>query len=218
MRIVLGSRSPRRLELLKLLVPGDCINVCPPQNADEAGFDDLSTLPEFAQRILEITQAKADDVIQQLDPATLIDDVLVLVADTTVVVTDAAGRAISLGQPPLTDDWSQTVRAWFHDYFAGQTHVVLSGVSVIRMSARDGQRNSRQRVCRTSVTMRSDVERWLDWYLSTDEPIGKAGGYAIQGAASLFVTKLEGSYSNVMGLPLEETLEMLRELGAVSVG
>ncbi len=215
MRIVLGSRSPRRLELLRLLLPADCITVCPPQNADEAGFDDLSTLPEFEQRILEITQAKADDVLQQLDPATLIDDVFVLVADTTVVVTDPAGRAISLGQPPLSADWPQTVRAWFRDYFAGQAHVVLSGVSVIRVSARDGQRLVRQRVCRTSVTMRSDVERWLAWYLSTDEPLGKAGGYAIQGAASLFVTKVEGSYSNVVGLPLEETFEMLRELGAV---
>ena len=218
MHIVLGSRSPRRLELLKLLVPADCISVCPPQNADEAGFDDLATLPEFEQRILEITQAKADDVIQQLHPASLVDDVLVLVADTTVVVTDAAGRAISLGQPPLTADWPQIVRAWFRDYLAGKTHVVLSGVSVIRVPARDGQRVLQQRVCRTNVTMRSDVARWLDWYLSTDEPIGKAGGYAIQGAASLFVTQVEGSYSNVVGLPLEETMEMLREFGAVSVG
>ena len=214
MRIILGSRSPRRLELLKLLVPADCIAVSPPQNADEAGFEDLSTLPEFSQRILEITQTKADDVLRQLDSARQ-DDVLVLVADTTVVVTDAAGRAISLGQPPLTPDWSDTVRAWFRDYYAGQTHVVLTGVSAISVPAQGGQRLVRQRVCQTSVTMRSDVERWLDWYLSTDEPIGKAGGYAIQGAASLFVTKLEGSYSNVMGLPLEETLEMLRELGAV---
>ena len=64
--------------------------------------------------------------------------------------------------------------------------------------------------------MRDDVEAWLDWYISTDEPIGKAGGYAIQGVGSVMVTKVEGSYSNVVGLPIENTVEMLREIGALS--
>jgi septum formation protein len=62
--------------------------------------------------------------------------------------------------------------------------------------------------------MRPDVEPWLDWYIATGEPQGKAGGYAVQGAGSVFVTKIEGSYSNVVGLPLEETLALLREADA----
>ena len=60
--------------------------------------------------------------------------------------------------------------------------------------------------------MRKDADTLLDWYLTTGESRGKAGGYAIQGAASVFVTQVEGSLSNVVGLPLEETLAMLGEL------
>ena len=58
----------------------------------------------------------------------------------------------------------------------------------------------------------SDVERHLEWYIGTEEPRGKAGGYAIQGAASIFVSKVAGSLSNVVGLPLECLLEILEEL------
>ena len=62
--------------------------------------------------------------------------------------------------------------------------------------------------------MSDTVDQWLDWYISTGEPLGKAGGYAIQGAGSVMVTKVEGSYSNVVGLPIENTVKMLREIGA----
>ena len=59
----------------------------------------------------------------------------------------------------------------------------------------------------------ADLERRLDWYVSTGEPRGKAGGYAIQGAGSLFVTQVQGSVSNVVGLPLEALVEVFEELG-----
>ena len=54
------------------------------------------------------------------------------------------------------------------------------------------------------------ADEWLDWYVDTGEPLGKAGGYAIQGAGSVLVTRVEGSISNVIGLPLEHTIELLR--------
>ena len=66
---------------------------------------------------------------------------------------------------------------------------------------------------RTDVTFRADAKKWLDWYLDTDEPLGKAGGYALQGAGSLFVEQVTGSISNVVGLPLEAAIECLNELG-----
>ena len=65
------------------------------------------------------------------------------------------------------------------------------------------------RVAVTTVHMNRSRADWLDWYLSTTEPDGKAGGYAIQGLASVFVDRIEGSLTNVIGLPLEETREML---------
>ncbi len=206
--VVLGSRSPRRFELLKLLVSGERILVRPPLDADEAGFEDLSTLPEFEQRVLEIARAKAADVLGQC--CDLQREFIVLASDTTVVVENDSGRKLSLGQPPESDDWQQVVRDWFREFYAGKTHLVLSGVVAIRATS-NGILQQCERTCVSGVAMREDVEQWLDWYMSTQEPLGKAGGYAIQGGGSLFVTRLDGSYSNVVGLPLEETMQVLNE-------
>lgn len=220
--IVVGSRSPRRLDLLSAALPDRELVVCPPLNADEPGFDDVTTLAGFESRIGEIVVAKLADVLQQLtinDVAArsqfAADEFAVICADTTVIVTDDAGRPLSLGQPPETTDWQAVVSGWFRQYLAGRTHTVMSGVSVARCCHSTGETKVLDRICSTQVTMRSDIDGWLDWYLATGEPIGKAGGYAIQGAGSVFVTKLDGSYSNVVGLPLEETLAMLRELEAL---
>lgn len=205
--VILGSRSPQRLDLLQQIVAADRITVCPPLNADEAGFDDLNTLDEFAERMREIVDAKSEDVIGQVEcpgPA------VVICADTTIIGCSDRGRIHALGQPP-EDDWQNVVRQWFRDYFAGRTHTVMSGVSLSVLNA-DGIQSSTWRTCQTRVTMREDADAWLDWYISTGEPRGKAGGYAIQGAGSVMVTAVEGSLSNVIGLPLEDTIEMLREL------
>lgn len=220
--IILGSRSPRRRELLAHLVPRERIHVCSPQSADEVGFEDLQSRGEFDQRIVEIARTKLDDVLSQLESAKRESwwpnsgELLVLTGDTTVVATAPDGQSVSLGQPPK-GSLEETVRLWFCDYFAGKTHEVLSGVCVARASIENGRLNRQNlkvltRVCSTKVTMRKDADTLLDWYLTTGESRGKAGGYAIQGAASVFVTQVEGSLSNVVGLPLEETLAMLGEL------
>lgn len=219
--IILGSRSPRRLELLSHLVSRDRIVVCSPQSTDEAGFDDLSAREEFDERILDIAHGKLDDILRQLEHVNsgiteTAESVLVLTGDTTVIATGPDGKPVSLGQPP-NDSLDKTVRFWFRDYFAGKTHEVVSGVCLAEMSLKN-RRPQREnlrvltRVCSTKVTMRKDVDQLLDWYLKTGESRGKAGGYAIQGAASVFVTRVEGSLSNVVGLPLEDTLAMLSEL------
>ncbi len=217
--IVVGSRSPRRLDLLKVALPDREFVVCPPLNADEPGFDDVTTLAGFESRITEIVAAKLDDVLSQLGIGDAAvpgqfdsDEFAVICADTTVIVTDDAGQPLSLGQPPEAGDWQAVVSDWFRRHLAGKTHVVMSGVSVARCRRSTRETTVLNRVCSTQVTMRSDLDGWLDWYLKTGEPLGKAGGYAIQGAGSVFVTKLEGSYSNVVGLPLEDTLALLCEL------
>jgi len=207
--IILGSRSPRRLELIKLLVPSERIVVKPPLNTDEAGFEDLATLPQFEDRIIEIARAKATDVVRQCSDQP--DEFLVLASDTTVIVEDSAGRKLSLGQPPEDGDWQAVVRCWFRDYYAGRTHQVLSGVVLLRARG-DLILERSERTCVSSVAMRADIEPFLEWYLSTREPLGKAGGYAVQGGGSVFVTQLTGSYSNVVGLPLEETFQLLSKL------
>ncbi|HTI51739.1 MAG TPA: Maf family protein [Planctomycetaceae bacterium] len=214
-RIVLASRSPRRRELLELLVSPASIRVCPPRDAEEAGFEGLHDLPTIEARSLEIARAKADDVRSQLaGEATSGEDLLsvVVAADTEVVVTDAVGRLHVLGQPPEDDTWKGVVRRWFREYYAGRSHLALTGLSV----SVGGRRV--ERLVRTEVTFREDVDGRLDWYISTGEPRGKAGGYAIQGAGSLFVTQVKGSLSNVVGLPLEALVEIFEELGIHTAG
>jgi septum formation protein len=113
-----------------------------------------------------------------------------------------------LGQPPDDVSWQETVRRWFREDFAGKTHLVATALILEQVD--NGKRVSR--VVTSRVTFANDVDRWLDWYLATGESRGKAGGYALQGAGGIFVSKVEGSLSNVVGLPLAELLEMLAAL------
>lgn len=215
--VVIGSRSPRRLELMRTIVDPELLVVLPPTSSDEPGFDDVSTLDGFEAKILEIVDTKRQDVVSQIQngavPNVVKNGCVVICADTTVVVEDAAGRLLALGQPPDDDDWPDTVRLWFRNYLAGKTHTVLSGVSATLLDPAGQIQKVITRTCSTRVTMREDVDRLLDWYISTGESIGKAGGYAIQGAGSVFIAKFEGSFSNVVGLPLEQTMDLLSELG-----
>ncbi len=210
-RYLLASRSPRRLELLQMIVHPELIAVCPPISSEEAGFDDCRDLKAIRTRMLEIARHKANQVREQLNE----DEValherprtLIIAADTTVIVHDAKGVPIVLGQPPVSDDWREVVRTWFLDYYAGQTHLAATAIHAITPDGR-----SAERVVETRVTFRSDVTPWLNWYLLTGEPRGKAGGYALQGAGSVFIDRVEGSLSNVVGLPLEALLELFAEV------
>lgn len=202
-RIVLGSRSPRRLELLSLLLPPERIRVCPPRDAAEPGFDRLHTWPEIETQLFAIARDKNDDVIGQLEPGWA----AVLTADTVIVGHSDAGRLQALEQPPEDDFWRETVRDWFRTYYFGRTHTAVTALCVV---SAEGDRD--ERLVKTEVTFRADGGRFLEWYLDTGEPRGKAGGYALQGAGSLFVERIEGSPSNVVGLPLQETCEALLAL------
>lgn len=203
LRFVLASRSPRRRELLGLLVPPDRIDVVPPASSEELDFAGLSTLPELHERLLRIASHKADQVTRQIGDRSA--QSVIIAADTTVIVSDpATGHPVSLGQPPETVDWSATVRDWFERYYAGRWHVVSTGLEI-----RVPDQSPRHAVVETRVEFRPDVQRWLDWYLQTGESLGKAGGYALQGAGSVFVARIEGSLTNVVGLPLESLAELL---------
>jgi len=138
----------------------------------------------------------------------------IVIAADTVVIVDRGGSLHVLGQPPADDTWQETVRRWFREDFAGKTHTVATALCLERLHKNGGGPPSPRltRVVTSRVTFVDDVDRWLDWYLATGEPCGKAGGYALQGAGSIFVSKVEGSLSNVVGLPLAEMLEMVKIL------
>lgn len=207
-RLILGSRSPRRRELLELLVSPESIDVRPPLSSDELGFAGLTSWLEIAQRLQQIAREKNDDVLAQLSKGA--DGTqLALTADTVIVASDADARFQVLGQPPADESWRDVVRGWFRDLYAGRSHIAATAVCLTDRST--GRRI--ERIVQSHVWVRDDVEPLLDWYLATDEPRGKAGGYALQGLASVFVTRVEGSITNVVGLPLEAVVELLPQLG-----
>ena len=206
-RLVFGSRSPRRRELLELLIPPESIDVLPPRSSDELGFDGLTSWLDIARRLQQIAREKNDDVLSQLSSSS--DSQLVLTADTIIVASDADGCYRVLGQPPDDDSWREVVRGWFCDLYAGRSHIAATSVCVTEV--RTGRRL--ERIAQSHVWFREDAEPLLDWYLATNEPLGKAGGYALQGLGSVFVTRVEGSITNVVGLPLEAITELLPQFG-----
>lgn len=208
--IVLASRSPRRIELLRMIVPPERIVVCPPPSAAEDGFEGLSSLPQISHRLLEIARHKHDQTRQLLHEEQRPFAALIA-ADTTVVAAERTGEPVVLGQPPDGPDQNALVRKWFREYYAGREHQVLTGVCLSVCNATELATKSF--VVTSSVRFHADVDRWLDWYLQTGESSGKAGGYAIQGAGSLFVEQVTGSLSNVVGLPIREVQAALWELG-----
>jgi nucleoside triphosphate pyrophosphatase len=211
-RYILASRSPRRRELLGLVVPADQIVVVPPRNPDEAGFEGLHEIGEIEKRLAEIARAKADDVAAQLAASECLiapgQPQVVIAADTTIVAAGSDGQLQVIGQPPEDDSWKAVVRTWFRDYFAGRTHQVFTVLCVRTSAVR-----ATERLIRSEVAFIADVEKHLEWYIETEEPRGKAGGYAIQGAGSIFVSQVTGSLTNVIGMPLEALLSAFEELG-----
>lgn len=202
MTYILGSRSPRRLELLKLLVPEERIVVKPPVSPDEADFAGLKDRRAIRTRLSEILFAKLRDVEQQLTAEEARSGIC-LVADTIIVATDDQGLPIVLGKPP-GEDWQATMREWLTDYYSNRSHEAWTAVCV--WSEQGVLLNE---IVQSTVTFREITPAEVEWYLSTGESQGKAGGYALQGLASVFVSRVDGSLSNVVGLPLEAVRKVI---------
>lgn len=185
-RLILASGSPRRRELLAQigLVP-DAID---PADIDEAPHPNELPSPH-ARRL---SREKAEIVAARHVGS------VILAADTVV----GLGRRIL----PKADDADSARRCL--TLLQGRRHRVYTGVALV---GADGRRWSR--VVESQVIFRTLSRDEIDLYLSTADWKGKAGGYAIQGLASLFVRQLSGSYSNVVGLPLSEVAGLLRAAG-----
>jgi septum formation protein len=186
--LILASSSPRRLALLRQ------IGVVPDRIVAPA-VDETPFARELSRdHVLRLAAAKAADVAARPDAA----GAYVLAADTAV----ACGRRI-LGK---ADDALAAER--FLRLLSGRRHRVYTGVAV---AAPDGRRTVR--AVMTMVRFKRLGEREIAAYLASGEWRGKAGGYAIQGRAEAFVPSINGSWSNVVGLPLATTLDLLQGLG-----
>lgn len=204
-RIVLGSSSPRRKGFVEQLFPRDEILIEAPADDRERDLTPLTERSEIEAGVLEIAAAKATQVASQLGEQPY--DALIT-ADTAVVVPFGENRWHVLGKPE-PDRFPQQVRGWFRELLLGRSHQVLTGVCVCT-----GAGEIQSQIVATDVEFSEADEQELEWYLATGESLGKAGGYAIQGLGSCFVRQLRGSLSNVVGLPLRETRELVENLTA----
>lgn len=205
--IVLGSRSPQRLSLLRQLLPDADIRVVPAPSEDEAGFDDCRSMEAIVTRLRQIARTKAE-AVRSILPTTPVPD-LILTGDTVIVGRDADGTPHPLGKPPEQDPQA-TVRAWFEQLYAGREHLAATAVCLIPATGVPDEF-----VVQTRVEMEIPSREMLDWYLTTEDAIGKAGGYGLQTLGNLFITRIEGSVSNVIGLPLTETWQAFHRLGLI---
>ena len=190
MPLVLASRSPRRAELLTRA--GYRFEVAP------ADVDERRRDGEAPAKLVRRLAWKKAAVVAARHPGAV-----VLGADTVVVVDDD----FVLGKPRGDADAARMLRC-----LSGRAHDVLTGVA---LRAPHGRRAGVQS---TRVFFRTLSPEEVAGYVASGEPADKAGGYAIQGRASRFVTRIEGSYANVVGLPVELVDRLLGELGAGRAG
>ena len=189
--LFLASQSPRRKQILEGL--GLKFRVLIPP-AEEA-HPDAASVEKVTQQNASL---KASSVLEMLKAPTDI----VIGADTLVVLGDEV-----LGKPKDA--------AGVHSMLSrlsGATHTVFTGLSLL--SPKYGQRTS---ATKSLVTFRKITESEMDRYAGLVEPYDKAGSYAVQGVSCLFIEKIEGSYTNVMGLPSETFLKELEALTKISV-
>ncbi len=187
-KIILASNSPRRRSLLERA--GLRFAVIPSRIPEG---DPRDIPPE--RYVRELAKAKA------LDVARSHPDSWVIGADTVVVVDGAV-----LGKPASKED----ARRMLHR-LSGRTHEVWTGFCICRRA--DGRLFAD--TVRTFVQFKDLAPAEIDWYIGTGEPFDKAGAYAIQGIGTFLVRRIEGSYTNVVGLPVCEVIEILIREGAV---
>ena len=195
--VYLASQSPRRQALLDQI--GVAYKVLLPTDAEAAEALEAVLPQESALKYVKrVTRLKVLAALEQIQQQSL-EAAPVLCADTTVVV-----EGHILGKPANASEATQML-----SLLSGKTHEVLTAVAIghnqdIHLAL------SRSRVKFASMTA-ADIQD----YVVSQEPMGKAGAYAIQGRASAFISHVSGSYSGIMGLPLYETSQLLKQIGAV---
>jgi len=181
-RLILASNSPRRIVLLKSL--GYHFDIVP-HDIEECILGNVLPM-ELVQNLAFL---KATDVARRVSNAIIIS------ADTVIV-----HKKSILGKPKDVSDAKRIL-----SILSDSEHDIISGVCVMEMPSR----KKMLRIERTHIKMKSIEDEEIDRYILTGEPMDKAGAYAIQGEGRKYIEKIDGSYSNAVGLPLELLQEML---------
>lgn len=194
--LYLASQSPRRLELLRQL--GLTPTVLPLRtSAGRADVDETPLADEPGiDYVLRLARMKAMAAVIAQSGRRL-PSWPIVAADTCVTLDGQI-----LGKPADADRAAAMLRL-----YSGRTHTVLTAVAVAHLD------QTRIALSESQVTFKALSEAEIAAYIASGEPFDKAGGYGIQGRAAQFIEHLSGSYSGVMGLPLFETAQLLREVG-----
>ena len=185
-RIYLASTSPRRVELLRSL--GLEFSVLPVEVSESYSTEESPRL--YVQRM---ARQKA------LQGAEGLTEGLVIAADTVVVIDDTV-----LGKPQTRDDAARML-----GLLQGKVHRVISGVALCCARTRRCLTDAEE----TEVKFAAMTDEEVQWYISTGEPLDKAGAYGVQGKGAVFIEWVRGSYSNVVGLPLRLLYLLAQQLG-----
>lgn len=196
-RIILGSASPRRRELLEQIGVEFEVKV--------SGKEEVHYSLDPAAIVKELALMKAENVAEELGAADTQEKDLIVIGADTVVVLDGE----ILGKPKDEADAERMLKA-----LQGRSHDVYTGVAFLTYG-----RNGDKEVCSYAVGTRVFVnpmtENEIRAYIATGEPMDKAGAYGIQGRFAAYIEKIEGDYYNVVGLPVSRVYETLKELGAL---
>ena len=193
--VYLASQSPRRRQLLEQLGVAHEL-LLPDAHEDVEGLEAVLPGETPARYVQRVTGLKLDAALERLRRRGL-PPAPVLCSDTTV----ARGRTI-YGKPADAHDAARMLRE-----LAGTSHRVLTAVAV------QHGRKRREALSDSRVTFEAMSPAQIRAYVATGEPMGKAGAYAVQGAAAAHIVRIAGSYTGIMGLPLHETARLLREFG-----
>ena len=193
--LYLASQSPRRRQLLEQLgVRYELL--LPKPGEDTESLEAVRPDEAPAAYVRRVTRLKLDAAITRMEQRRL-PPAPILCSDTTV----AFGRTI-YGKPADARDAARMLKE-----LAGRTHRVLTAVAV------QAGRRRLEALSISQVTFAAMTPAQIRAYVAGGEPMGKAGAYAVQGAAAAYITRIAGSYTGIMGLPLHETAGLLRQAG-----
>jgi septum formation protein len=193
--VYLASQSPRRRQLLEQLgVRYELL--LPDAQEDSEALEEVRSGEAPASYVQRVTRLKLDAALARMQRRSL-PPAPVLCSDTTV----ALGRTI-YGKPADARGAARMLRE-----LSGHTHRVLTAVAV------HAGRKRVQALSDSRVSFAPMTAAQVRAYVATGEPMGKAGAYAVQGRAAAHITRIAGSYTGIMGLPLHETAQLLRSVG-----
>jgi len=188
MSIILASGSPRRYELLKMMGIEDFKVIA--DTSDEILTPGLTA----EEQVIELSLQKARNVAAKCSK-----DDIIIAADTLVYLGDEP-----LGKPVSESDAEEMLRK-----LSGHSHSVYTGVTLLRNDKHISKAE------KTDVYFREITENEIKSYVATGEPMDKAGAYAAQGGAAIFIRRIDGEFYNVVGLPLSRLSMMLTEFGVM---